>query len=199
MVTTLAEFPGLPAQLQNISSANAKDTFYPAKQHFETRLLQSATQWFKRNGFAADKFIEEFQEFLQQQWPLHLQHCSEHPTYSFKHVTQLRDHLRDRLIHCEDHAAQKFVVYCPRLYLDLVRDTFKTNEVFKSIPLPPTHVSSILFSCIPTGLRTRYKWGFKFDKPLAYSYILPKRKKNFTTAQPIISSPTRAWALFSRL
>ena len=53
--------------------------------------------------------------------------------------------------------------------------------------ISPTHLQNIFRSLFPKDLKNKYKWGLQTSKPLANSYIFPKRKKKFTNARPIIS------------
>ena len=60
--------------------------------------------------------------------------------------------------------------------------------VFETIQITPTLLHHDIPSRIPEKLKRRYPWGFSKTSQLSYGYILPKGKKAFTTARPIIAS-----------
>ena len=185
VVCTLDKWPDITPQLYHITTANAKDTFYPSKQFFTKVTTTLFQAWTRKNNFNIQNITKTWEQFIEDEWPQHLQAAKD--TYQFGHITQLKKLLSDWVVHCEDHAPYKFVVYCPKTYINLIQSTFDNTDVFTQQPISPTHLQNIFPSLFPSELKQQYTWGMQFSKPLAHSYIFPKRKKQFTNARPIIS------------
>ena len=185
VICQLDEWPEISAKLFHITTANAKDTFYPAKEFYTKITTTLFASWLKKNRFHPSDPTKHWKQFIDDQWPLHTQAAAN--TYQFSHITQIKQLLSDWVIHCEDHAPYKFVVYCPQAYIQLIQTTFNNTDVFLQQPIQPSHLQNIMSQLFPPDLKPLYKWGLHLSKPLAYSYIFPKRKKLFTNARPIIS------------
>ena len=88
--------------------------------------------------------------------------------------------------HCEDHADSRLMLYCPAVYGKMLA-TFTDPASFAPLPVPSIEIHQRQRESIVSRFRGRYPWAVTgFGRP-ATAYILPKRKKNWTTARPIIS------------
>ena len=82
----------------------------------------------------------------------------------------------------------KLCIYCPVLYYNLLLKTFGDQIVFCPVEQTPVAFRSRLLSHCPSWIRNKYNWGIKEHGTVPYAYILPKGKKNYSNARPIIAS-----------
>ena len=169
----LDKWPDIPPALYHLTTANAKDTFYPAKQFYITTTTILFQAWLKKNQFKLSNATKTWHNFIDTEWPDHLTDAKH--TYLCQDITQLRKTLADWIVHCEDHAPCKFVVYCPLLYKNLINNTFNNTDIFTKQQISPTHLQNIFPTLFPAHLKAQYSWGLQFAKPVATSYIFPKR------------------------
>jgi len=166
-------------------ASSSKDTIYPSKKKILETTQKQILKWTKHHNMLA--LENSWKNFVRKEWPLHLQECQTRNLHTFKQVQHIRAILKDFIIQCEDHAPTKLCVFCPKQYLQLHIKTMNDPKVFKVHKTMPTQVHADLPSKFPAELRKRYKWGIQQEKPLPSCYIFPKRKKNFTTARPVIT------------
>ena len=72
-------------------------------------------------------------------------------------------------------------------YFNLHISTLADSNVFKVHTVGPTTMKLRVIDAFPKTLRDRYKWGISSKAKIPSSYIFPKRKKNWTTARPLIT------------
>ena len=152
------EIPDLPHHLQEILQSSSKDTVYQSKTPYLNLTTQKIKQWSQHHSFPID-ISEKWTDFVEQQWPLHLQEVSKRNYHNFKHIAQLRIILQRFIIQCEDHAPTKLCVYCPKAYLDLHNKTMTDPTIFKVHKDTPTNVQATILNNFPQELKRRYKWG----------------------------------------
>ena len=174
-------------QLQKILRGSSKNTLYAAKNVWLAKTMVMFKRWAKHHGLPNTTWAN-WDEIARAQWHKHKHNMCDNPNMlAFKHVQRINKSLSIMVIHNEDHEATQFMVYCPMLYYNLVAATFGDSSVFKKHTISPADLHDKLQSMVPRKPYTKYKWGFKWDNPLPYSYIFPKSKKLFTTARPVIS------------
>ena len=79
------------------------------------------------------------------------------------------------------------LLYCPAVYGKMLDATFTDPAIFAPSQVPSIEIHQRQRESIVSRFRGRYPWAVTgFGRP-ATAYILPKRKKNWTTARPIIS------------
>jgi hypothetical protein len=128
-------------------------------------------------------------QFLEKEWPLHLASVEHHGRYDAKQVCAVKNLFPGCIFHNEDHMPHKLCVYCPLLYYNLLKSTFRDKAIFSDRIVTPALLREAVVGSIPKMLKRKYPWGFKMETgTLAHGYILPKSKKRFTTARPIIAS-----------
>ena len=91
------------------------------------------------------------------------------------------------IIHCQDHAANKLMLFCPMLYYNLVFLTFNSGPVFEPMTVKPRDLLQKLLHSVPKKLLNKYSWGIKCTSKFPAAYIFPKHKKQWTNARPIIA------------
>ena len=79
------------------------------------------------------------------------------------------------------------MLYCPAVYGKMLDATCTDPAIFAPLRVPSIEIHQRQRERIVSRFRGRYPWAVTgFGRP-ATAYILPKRKKNWTTARPIIS------------
>ncbi len=72
--------------------------------------------------------------FIETQWPHHLEAIGATEAVEWSTVQQLKQILEPLVAHCEDHAATKLCVLCPKIYHRTLMNTFNSAEVFRAVP-----------------------------------------------------------------
>ena len=174
-------------ELHKIATACAKDTYFPSKEKFFMDLRMRLDKWALYHKL--DRLGDtEFENFKQRQWKLHVQALQDKTKHHFKNIAAVRKHTESFVVHCQDHAANKLMMFCPLLYYQLILDTFEQGPVFQKVNINISSLSStILRDKVPSVIKKRYAWGIKPDRPFPSAYIFPKAKKQWSTARPIIA------------
>lgn len=130
--------------------------------------------------------LHHWKKFVTDQWPLHLR--SARSSVTWKEVRKIALEFKDFVIHCIDHRPYHTWIFCPVLYHQLLMKTFGDPATYTPLRTPPVALPDLSLHCIPKHLLQRYPWGFrtKFFR-VASAYILPKLKKDFTTARSIVA------------
>ena len=180
----------LPPHLQFLAATSTKDGCYLPKTKYLLHFQQQLRKWI---GTQADEvllhnLLQEAEQFLDSQWPDHLESVLVNDKFQAGDICKLKQLFPECVFHCEDHLPHCLCIYCPLVYFRLLKKTYADEAVFKEIMLTPALLRSTMGNRIPKNLKRRYPWGFKENSELANAYILPKKKKRFTTARPIIAS-----------
>ena len=181
----------LPKNLQYLATACTKDGVFLPKEKYISILKKAFKKWLPASTSSCfpDDFIASIIDpFIETHWPSHLQSCESHKFFQSKDISCIHSLFPECIFHNEDHQPHKLCIYCPILYYQLLRKTFADQAVFDTIPVAATLLQHSIPDMVPKSLKRKYPWGFNEDSALAYGYILPKSKKQFTTARPIIAS-----------
>ena len=165
-------------------SGSMRNSFFPPRGVLMSRLTQAFQHWARTNNLPAldPSTLTTIVEF---HFDLHLSHTSQY--FLHAHVQRALHTLEPLVRHCEDHADSRLMIYCPVLYGKMLEAAFADPAIFAPLPVPAIEIHQRLRETIVTRFRGRYPWAVTgFGRP-ANAYILPKRKKNWTTARPIIS------------
>ena len=165
-------------------SGSMRNSFFPPRGVLMSRLTQAFQHWARTNNLPAldPSTLTTIVEF---HFDLHLSHTSQY--FLHAHVQRALHTLEPLVRHYEDHADSRLMIYCPVLYGKMLEATFADPAIFAPLPVPAIEIHQRLRETIVTRFRGRYPWAVTgFGRP-ANAYILPKRKKNWTTARPIIS------------
>ena len=82
----------------------------------------------------------------------------------------------------------------------MVIKTLSDPNVFEEVRASPAQVHDFAKRSYPKHLKKRYPWAADFTNGLPYGYILPKSKKLFSTARPILGYSATPYAeLFKAL
>ena len=179
----------LPKDIMHFSDVNTTDAFYPAKEAYFRIAETSFKKWLDSNSFPG-QFHSQAQDrwasWIEDQWTIHMQALNTAATYCFDHIQKIKKLFEGMIFHCEDHAADKLSMFCPGVYYRMVDKTFQDKAVFRACSMSPAEVHASMCKQYPQRLKRKYPWGADFTQPLPYAYILPKSKKLFTTARPIL-------------
>ena len=174
-------------QLQGVVAGSSKNTFYTSKQRWMQLAMKKFKSWARHHGLP-EATCENWHLHMQTQWNLHYKQLQDNPNnFKFNHVVRIKKDTECMVVHNEDHAPTKFMLYCPCLYYKLVQATFGDKAIFKKHEIEPATLHDKLSSLCPKTLCKKYAWGFNWSNPLPYSYVFAKSKKAFTTARPVIS------------
>ena len=125
---------------------------------------------------------------MEDQWLLHCQTLLAVPKHNFRDIAKIRAEAKDVVIHCQDHAANQLMMFCPVLYHKMVLDTFETGPVFRKLSISPAGLlNHVLKHTISKHIKRRYNWGINTKAKFPSAYVCPKKKKQWTTARSIIS------------
>jgi hypothetical protein len=172
--------------LHHILQGSMKDCYYMSKETYLEETKERLTRWLKTHALPS-ACTEQWTEFLEQQWPQHLQAVTEEKAMDFSKIAQLKQILRPVVAHCEDHMATKLCVYCPKMYHRVLKATFNNKEVFREEPIGPIELQDRLPLLLSPELAKKYAWGFSKGTKLPSCYIFPKAKKNYQKARPVIT------------
>ena len=87
------------------------------------------------------------------QWDNHYKTLQENPnSFKFNHVVTIKKDTECIVVHNEDHEPTKFMLYCPKLYYNLVQKTFGDETVFKKHEISPTALHEKFKDLCPAAL-----------------------------------------------
>ena len=179
------EIPGLPDDIVSILTTSAADTVYMSKENYIKLSTQKVQTWsYYHQG---PPITEEWIDFLEKQWPSHLQDMTKRKCHSFDLIKKAQQILQGFILHVEDHAANKTMIFCPIIYHRILQKTFEDTSVFTKHKGSIAEVKYAIIQAIPEFIRKHYSWGFDINKTIAKCYIFLKRKKLWTNARPIIT------------
>ena len=179
------DFINLPEDVQSILTACSEDTVYPAKANYLANTLEAVNSW--SDHHQGPNLSEQWSEFIGRQWPSHLAAILQRGSHSFHAISKCRQLLKEFVIHVEDHAPAKTMVFCPVWYHSLVYSTFRNKDIFRKHKSNELQAKQAILENFPRQLQEVYRWGMAPEDRLAQSYIFPKRKKHWTNARPIIT------------
>jgi hypothetical protein len=192
----------LPQEVAFLASACTKDGCYRSKIHyFEVALLQ-IKKWYPLafSGSQKASLEYDFIQFLESQWPLHLAAIKNGNKFTSALINKVKSLFPGCIFHNEDHKNQLLCIYCPLRYFAMITKTFGDDQVFTTLEITPAVLRQSLPLQISKRLLKKYHWGFNLSGSLAQGYILPKGKKQYTSARPIVASNNTICAkLFSAL
>ena len=176
-------------------SCHGKSLLFDNKHRIQQKWWQSFCHWYA-SGFPLDQSAvhspwdqvsEQFHQFFEEQWQLHMADISLHPRFQAAEAAALKHTLTDQLvIHCEDHKPFHICLYCPQLYYDTSYKTWNDRDVFTKLEISPIEFTCRVPVLIKAIIRKRYSWGIKLPAVLPTAYLLLKRKKQFQAARTII-------------
>ena len=165
-------------------SGSMRNSFFPPRGVLMNRLTQAFHHWARANNLPSldPSTLSTIVDF---HFDLHLPHTQQY--FLHAHVQQALTTLEPLVRHCEDHADFRLMLYCPAVYGKMLDATFTDPAIFAPLRVPSSEIHQRQRESIVSRFRGRYPWAATgFGRPAA-AYILPKRKKNWTTARPIIS------------
>jgi hypothetical protein len=180
-----AEMNDLPSNWITILSSSSKDTVMPSKSTYIEKSSLLVKSWSILHGLPPMVTVASWQQFVSQHWSEHQTHS--HKYHSANDVKKIRQLLSGLVVHCEDHCPRKLCVFCPDKYRAMIHKLLSDGKIFQELPISATQLRSEQFSRLPKVIKSKYKWGVSLRKQPAYTYIFPKRKKQWTTSRPIVS------------
>ena len=184
-VASPAEKLSMSSHLRKLVGYSAKTMVFPSKQVFLRTTLKLVEKWASVHRFPAHVIGVEWERFVEEQWPTHLQAASHRLT--FQDVCRVKQHLQHLVRHSRDHAYQQVMVCCPDLFHRGVRATFEDKDVYEELPYLPQVYRFNDRNQIPSSLVRKYPWGFRLEAPIPRAFIFLKKKRQFKTARSIIS------------
>ena len=184
-IASPAEKLSMSSHLRKLVEFSAKTMVFPSKQVFLKTTLKLVRKWACIHKFPVHEIVVDWERFVEEQWPMHLQAASHR--FTFQDVCRVKTQLRSLVCHCRDHAYQQVMVYCPDLFHRGVRATFEDKDVYEELPFLPQVYRHNDVKRIPSSLVRKYPWGFKLGAPIPRAFIFLKKKKRFQTARSIIS------------
>ncbi len=172
--------------LHRILAGSMKDCFYMAKTKYLEVTDLEIRKWLKNHGMPSEA-AHLWRAFVETQWPIHLQAIEETDAVEWSTVQHLKQILEPLVAHCEDHAATKLCIFCPKIYHQTLMNTFNNTEVFRTVPTGQAELRLRLPGMVPESIRSRYAWGLDPNTELPKCYIFPKAKKNYLKARPVIT------------
>ena len=177
-------FQGLPKEVMEVLQANSSDTVFPSFQDYKNKTGNIFHKWVLHHHLP-NHLCEEWTKFIDEEWPKHCDNVMQ--KWNFNKVSAFRHCFRDFVVQSEDHAPSKLCIFCPVRYFQLHMSTLSDPTVFKVHAAHPSTIKHATILDFPKQLRLRYKWGIHPKAKLPDSYIFPKRKKQWTTARPLIT------------
>ena len=185
-IASSAHLVAVHHNLQHALRYSASSQVWPARRWFVKQFRDAIVTWASRNKLPFHP-VEHCDELLDEHWPLHLEALSRSSTPSFQDLQYLKQTLQDLVVFGQDHEPDHAMIYCPHMFWRMTHDTFFDEKVYKVVDLSIPEATEHVCSLIPDNLRKELPWAWELKKPLPYAYILPKTKKRWTTARPIIA------------
>ena len=177
----------LPKFLAVFSDANANSTYYLSKTSFLERVQPKFQQWLRHHGLPPS-LSTPFQQFMHDQWKLHLQSLDHHPRLTFRDVQSLLRWLPyNCVLHHGDHEQFRITVFCPKLYFHGALQTWLDKELFEKLPFSIDDAQTLIHRAFSKRLIRRYPWGFRKGALLPYGFVFLKRKKQWAKGRTLIS------------
>ena len=105
-----------------------------------------------------------------------------------RQVKELRKLKGEFFFQCADHEHSRLVAYCPSLYNNLLLEAFTSAAIFSDTGLTPEEACTRSWSATSPVIKKQFRWAFtKGPIKVPGGYVLPKAKKNWTTARSIVT------------
>ena len=184
----MSEF--FPVHIKNMSDVCTKDGAYPSRNRFLQILLRSIQKWVPKyvDQEVKDDISRMAEQFLEEQWGPHHRELLNSMKFNIKTIRAIRQLFQGLIFHNEDHKQHRLCIYCPMRYHSLLLKTFQDSEVFTTADISSTLLRLTLPDQVPARIKRRYEWAANQPVRIATGYILPKGKKQYTNARPIVAS-----------
>ena len=167
----------LPKFLAVFSDVNANSTYYLSKTSFLERVQPKFQQWLRHHGLPPG-LSTPFQQFMHDQWKLHLQSLDHHPRLTFRDVKNLLRWLPyNCVLHHGDHEQFRITVFCPKLYFHGAMQTWLDKELFEKLPISIGDAQKLIHRAFSKQLIRRYPWGFRKGALLPYGFVFSEAQK----------------------
>ena len=174
----------LPADLQVIAEGSLQNKVFPSKREFSSTLRQGLKQWCKDNGLPS--FPQgDVASLLDRLWQQHREGLSHH--IRKQTITTFTSTFPGAVFHCEDKQASSLRLFCPVLYHSAISKTFLDKDVFEIITSSKEKVLETMTRSLQQQFGRSYPWALGKGQLLPSGYILPKKKKAYSSGRPIIS------------
>ena len=163
-------------------SGSMRNSFFPPRGVLMNRLTQAFHHWARTNNLPSldPSTLSTIVDF---HFDLHLPHTQQY--FLHAHVQPALTTLEPLVRHCEDHADSRLMLYCPAVYGKML----DASCHLCSLASPSIEIHQRQRESIVSRFRGRYPWAVTGFGLRTASDCLhpPQRKKNWTTARPIIS------------
>ena len=173
----------LPPIAQRILRSNMNNAFFPNRERAFEAFEKGVRRWLFRHHLPQQ--VCGIAEIFSELWDSHLQEVGARFHHGVLHA--LKATTKGLVWHCEDHHAHRALCYCPQLYHDMLTNTFVHSDIFAPVEGPIAEYIHGNYREATARFRKRYPWAFRATPRTPYAFGLPKRKKDFKVARPIIS------------
>ncbi|CAE7245257.1 unnamed protein product [Symbiodinium natans] len=174
----------LPEPLQTALQFSASSQIWPSLEWFVKQFKQSIKQWSDDNKMPFFP-LQSCDSFVRAHWQQHLQAAK--GSITFDDVQHLRKLFSNLVVFGQDHQPDHVMIFCPMRFWKMVHDTFFDQTVYTDTSLTAQQAHDRVCSNIPANLKRDLPWAWQYKQPLPFAYVLPKQKKAWTTARPIIA------------
>ena len=128
---------------------------------------------------------QDWEQLITEQWQLH--YPESQYLLSMQDVKFIISVVRGFVVQGRDHAPYDLHVFCPNFYWQVLKNTFGDTKVYSSSLLSPAEAPAFLQEKASQKWLKPYRWGVNKNATMPISYVLLKKKKQFSVARPIIS------------
>ena len=112
------------------------------------------------------------------EWYHHSLALRSQPRLTWRNIQAAKDKLQSKfVIHCEDHAANHLMVFCPLFYYRAAMKTWSDPEVFQQLPGTAQQHQQDMLIKIPADIKQHYRWAVDLKADFPTGFVLFKRKK----------------------
>ena len=173
----------VPSQATLVSGSLNNKLFHNQKA-MASQFTEAFHQWCKRSSIPlpTDHWIKQCFD------PLWQDHQNRITSYlSSKSAKQVQDLFPNCVFHNEDKKASSLLIYCPVLYNQCIQATFADPKIFRPLRSSPLSTLDLTKNHLTNFWGKSYPWSMGKGNTLPAAYILPKGKKSYNSARPIIS------------
>ena len=175
-----------PEPLQQMARYSAESGYYLAKTEYLELTTTSIQKWAKHHSIHISN--EDWKKFMEQQWPIHLQHIDQDKAFTRSQAQSIRNTTSNHfVIHNEDHKAAKLMAYCPIRYYKALQKTWLDPSTFEVLQMTPPQLQTYATQLIPGRIQHTYQWGIKSNATMPTGQCLLKAKKNYEKGRTILN------------
>ena len=134
-----------------VTLCSTKEAIYPDEKGWKHAVSKAFTVFLADNHIAWGNrklVYAKIQDWATEQWR---QHINNNVPNKYGAIAKMKPHTKTMVFHCEDHRPTRLVVFCPKLYRQLISATFSDEKIWRTEHVTASKAARYLWDLLPKG------------------------------------------------